>query len=226
MINIHEIEWYDPTLYTYCRVCPECHGETMLNGNEWQCGECWQAYDDDGKRLHAVNFNGLSGVKCPECGDRRITRDAFTDQYYCKGCRTTYFGLETEPIRNQDGQITGGQVKDYGTPDHAKSCPNCGDPLRVQVFDLPNGSTAQGYTCRQCDLTYRRDENGHLVPFPECPRCGRLSLVRCGDLRQCGFCGLKTDLENQYLDPADKPKESEHASEKNAVGMFGQKAGE
>ena len=211
-INIYELTWIDPKIDTTFAVCPNCHSEMMQFGEEWRCDECWNAFDDTGRRLRAISFSGIT-MRCPECGDRRIARDPHTDQRYCKACRTTFFYMETEAIHDAEGQIVGSKVKDFGEPDYPQNCPNCHEPLRVQIFDLPSGSTGKGFTCHHCDLTYRTDKNGLLIPFPECPRCGRKSLVRYGDIRKCKFCGLRTDLENQYIDSADAPRDNGEKSE-------------
>ena len=70
MTNIYDLTWTDPTIITTFAVCPGCNSEMMLiyedadGRQEWHCDECWQAFDADGKRLHAVNFGGIA-MRCP-----------------------------------------------------------------------------------------------------------------------------------------------------------------
>ena len=211
--NIYELTWIDRELQTTFRVCPGCHSEMELAAEhpdgttEWHCPECWQAYDGEGRPTRAISYSGISGLRCPECRDRRIAKDFYSGLYYCKGCKTTFPRLETEAVRDTNGTIVGGKVKEYGEPDYGQHCPNCNDVLRVQTFETPTGEI-EAYACQRCDLVYRRVD-GYLVPHPECPRCGRLALVKYGDMRECGFCRVRTDLDGQYLNPADAPGKGE-----------------
>ena len=215
----------DPSIGTTFATCPGCGSPEMIlmiddrrkGREEWHCDRCWYAYDGHGKRIGKVYFGGGIETKCPECGDHRIARDN-TGSYYCKGCRTAFPKAVIEPIR-RDGEIVGCRLTDFGDPRYPKPCPNCAEPLRRQTIEGLNGDY-DAYICRECDIAYLTDDRGGLRPWPECPRCGRYSLISNGKTRKCHFCGVRTDLDNEYLDPADKPQHGNRQSPGYDIGTI------
>lgn len=220
------IERYeDKSICTIFGVCPVCHGDMILMGEdekgceEWHCEKCWYAFDEKGKKGRKVYFGGGVQTRCPECGDHRVMRDPVTYIYYCKGCRTAFPNAVIEATRDRDGEIVRCKITDFGDPLYPQLCPNCGEPLRRQVIEGLNGDF-EAYICRECDLAYLTGDKGELIPWPECPKCGQYSLISNGKTRKCHFCRTEFDLEGEYLNPGDKPKHGNRKTPNYNIGAI------
>ena len=242
-MDIYELEWTDR--YGTYRVCPECHGELDLvyeseNGErqEWHCEQCWHSFDENDRNLGKIHWAGMGALRCPECGDHRVARDGEDDCYYCRNCKTTYRDVKIETWMEPDGLTRDGtprgKIVDFGPPEHPETCPNCGDPLRRQWYDLPGGKGAWAYYCRYCDIVYL-DDYGKLVVPPRCPKCGgyaldtftrRITNFKVWPLQHreerfqlCGLCRTKFDLGGDYWNDADRPTHGNRQIPKSVLGF-------
>lgn len=232
--NTYELEWTNE-FGGSCRVCLECNGILELayesedgSKQEWQCEHCWHKFDQDDRRTGKVHYAGMGAITCPECGDHRIARDSYDDSYYCHQCKTTYREVVIETQRVPDGLTRDGtlvgKIVDFGPAESPETCPNCGDLLRRQRYDLPNGENCWGYYCEYCDIAYHED-GGKLVRPRQCAKCGGYAITTLtltkhdhkfnppqpyeDKILYCRLCKTEFDLDGDYLHDADRPKDGE-----------------
>lgn len=235
-MDIYGLYWTDE--FGAYRVCPDCNGLLLLvyegaDGEQvWNCEHCWYSFDKADRRTGKIDRTGLGILKCPECGDFRVARDGYDDCYYCSRCQSAYRDVTIETYPTPDG--VRGRITAYGPAEHPQDCPNCGDALRKQWFDLPDGKGCWAFPCGHCDIVYH-EEGGKLVIPRQCPKCGGYSLssvltrtvadYRVSPPRRveeqfhlCRLCKTEYDTDGDYLHDSDRPQEGQRHDDLGEIG--------
>lgn len=238
-MDIYDLTWTDEYNITYA-VCPDCHGTLVLDlgykitddKQEWACEECWHYYDETGRNLGKIDRTGWGPLKCPECGDFRIAHDD-DGCCYCHNCKTAYRKYAIETWYDDENNMTMGRLVDFGPPEHPKTCPNCGDPLRRKIIETIGGNY-WAYPCKVCGVQYRCDGTALVLP-KLCPKCKKFGVGHSKKIhvdrtvkpavtvdtwyQSCRFCKTEFDMDGNYLNPADVPTHGNRQIPKSVIGF-------